>query len=83
MATVNHSAALAWSPSPSTVIGYNTYTSATSGGPYTILTGTPVAATSYTDTSVLSGEVYYFVVTAVDSTNVESAFSDEVCALIP
>jgi fibronectin type 3 domain-containing protein len=83
VATVNHSAALAWSPSPSTVIGYNTYTSATSGGPYTILTGTPVAATSYTDTSVLSGEVYYFVVTAVDSTNVESAFSDEVCALIP
>ncbi len=83
VATVNHSAALAWSPSPSTVIGYNTYTSATSGGPYTILTGTPVAATLYTDTSVLSGEVYYFVVTAVDSTNVESAFSDEVCALIP
>jgi hypothetical protein len=83
VAAVTHSVSLAWTPSTSTVIGYNTYTSAISGGPYTKLTGTPVAATSYTDGSVQAGQTYFFVVTSVDSSNVESAYSAEVSALIP
>jgi hypothetical protein len=83
VAAVNHSVSLTWTPSTSTVIGYNTYTSAISGGPYTKLTGTPVAATSYTDGSVSAGQTYFFVVTSVDSGNVESAYSTEVSALIP
>jgi hypothetical protein len=83
VAAVSHSVALSWSPSPSTVVGYNAYTSAQSGGPYTRMTGTPDAATSYTDSNVLSGKTYFFVVTAVDSSNMESAFSNEVSALIP
>jgi hypothetical protein len=83
VATVNHSVALTWTQSTSTVIGYNTYTSAISGGPYTKLTGTPAAATSYTDSSVQAGQTYYFVVTSVDSSNLESAYSAEVSALIP
>ena len=83
VAAVNHSVALTWTPSTSTVIGYNTYSSAKSGGPYTKMTGTPVAATSYTDSSVQAGQTYYFVVTSVDSSNVESAYSAEVSALIP
>ena len=65
------------------MIGYNTYSSQMSGGPYTKLTGTPVAATSYTDSSVQAGQTYFFVVTSVDSSNLESAFSAEVSALIP
>ena len=83
VATVSHSVTLSWSPSPSTVVGYNTYTAAQSGGPYTRMTSTPDAATSYTDSNVLSGKTYFFVVTAVDSSNVESANSAEVSALIP
>jgi len=83
VAAVSHSVALAWSPSTSTVMGYNAYTSAQSGGPYTKLTGTPVAATTYTDSSVQAGQTYYFVVTSVDSNNVESAYSAEVSALVP
>ncbi len=83
VAAVSHSVALTWTPSTSTVIGYNTYSSAVSGGPYTKLTSTPDAATSYTDGSVQAGQTYYFVVTAVDSSNVESAYSAEVSALIP
>jgi hypothetical protein len=83
VAVVNHSVALTWSPSTSTVVGYNTYSSAQSGGPYTKLTSAPVAATSYTDSSVQAGQTYYFVITAVDSNNVESANSAEVSALIP
>ena len=47
------------------------------------MTSTPDAATSYTDSSVQAGQTYYFVVTSVDSSNVESAYSAEVSALIP
>lgn len=82
-AVVNHSVALSWTPSISTVAGYNTYSSTQTGGPYTKLTGTPVAATAYTDTAVQAGQTYYFVVTSVDSANVESAYSAEVSALVP
>jgi len=82
-ASVNHSVSLSWSPSTSTVVGYNTYSAAQSGGPYTKLTGAPVAATSYTDSAVQAGQTYYFVITSVDSSNQESAFSSEVSALVP
>jgi fibronectin type 3 domain-containing protein len=64
-------------------MGYNTYSSAQSGGPYTKLTTAPVAATSYTDSSVQSGKTYYFVVTEVDSGNQESGYSSEVGASVP
>jgi len=83
VAAVSHSVALSWSPSPSSVVGYNAYTASQSGGPYTRMTGTPDAATSYSDSNVQSGKTYFFVVTAVDSNNVESANSAEVSALIP
>jgi hypothetical protein len=83
VAAVSHSVALTWSPSASSVIGYNAYSSQQSGGPYTKMTSTPDAATSYTDSSVQAGQTYFFVVTSVDSSNVESAFSAEVSALIP
>ncbi len=75
--------ALSWSPSTSTVVGYNTYTAPQSGGPYTKLTSAPVAATSYNDTAVQSGQTYFFVVTSVDSSNVESGYSSEVSAMVP
>jgi fibronectin type 3 domain-containing protein len=65
------------------VIGYNAYSSQVSGGPYTKMTSTPVPATSYTDNSVQAGQTYYFVVTSVDSNNLESAFSAEARALVP
>jgi fibronectin type 3 domain-containing protein len=64
-------------------MGYNTYSATQSGGPYTKLTSTPVAATSYTDSAVQAGLTYYFVVTSVDSNNVESSYSAEVNALVP
>ncbi len=83
VAAVVHSVGLSWSPSTSAVVGYNTYASAQSGGPYTKLTSTPVAATSYTDSTVQAGQTYYFVITSVDSTNQESAYSSEVSALVP
>jgi ASPM-SPD-2-Hydin domain-containing protein/centrosomal CEP192-like protein/Ig-like domain-containing protein/immunoglobulin I-set domain protein/BACON domain-containing protein len=82
-AVVNHSVALSWTASTSSVMGYNTYSSKTSGGPYTKLTSTPVAAMAYTDATVQSGLTYYYVVTSVDSSNMESAYSTEVSATVP
>jgi hypothetical protein len=83
VSVVNHSVALSWTASTSTVTGYNMYSSTTSGGPYTELTTVPTAATAYTDTTVQSGNTYYYVVTAVDSANNESAYSGQTAAVIP
>jgi fibronectin type 3 domain-containing protein len=64
-------------------MGYNTYASMQSGGPYTKLTTSPSPSTSYSDSTVQAGKTYYFVVTSVDSSNMESAYSSEVSALVP
>jgi fibronectin type 3 domain-containing protein len=65
------------------VVGYNVYQGTVSGGPYAKLTSTPVSAVQYTDTTVQSGQTYFYVVTAVDSSNDESAFSNQAVAAIP
>jgi hypothetical protein len=83
VAAVAHSVDLSWTSSSSPVAGYNAYSSQTSGGPYVKMNTSPVPATSYTDSNVQTGKTYYFVVTSVDSNNVESAYSAEVSALIP
>jgi HYDIN/CFA65/VesB family protein/immunoglobulin I-set domain protein len=80
---VSHSVTLAWTASASTVTGYNVYRSSVSGGPYTKLNSTLIAATTYTDTAVQAGQTYFYVVTSVDSSGVESAYSAEVSATVP
>jgi fibronectin type 3 domain-containing protein len=65
------------------VVGYNVYRGTQSGGPYTKLNSSPVSATTCTDSSVKAGQTYFYVVTAADSSNVESAYSNEVSASIP
>ncbi len=80
-----HSVGLGWTASTSSVIGYNVYSSLVSGGPYVKLNPTPMAATTYTDTTVQSGQTYYYVTTAVGSTSSasESGFSSQASAVIP
>jgi hypothetical protein len=79
-----HSVSLSWSPSPSTVIGYNVYRGTTSGGPYpTKLTPSPQSATSMIDSTVVAGTTYYYVATSVDQTNVESIYSNQLTEVIP
>lgn len=79
-----HSVSLSWSPSPSTVIGYNVYRGTNSGGPYpTKLTPSPQASTNLIDSTVVSGTTYFYVATSVDQSNGESAFSNQWTAAIP
>src|SRR6266481_3274494 len=81
--TVPHSADLSWTASTSIVAGYNVYRGVQSGGPYTKLNSTPVVLTIYTDSTVQSGQTYFYVVTAVDLNNLETVHSNEVSAVIP
>ncbi|MEQ1354730.1 MAG: choice-of-anchor D domain-containing protein [Candidatus Acidiferrum sp.] len=78
-----HSVALSWSPSSSGTTGYNVYVGSNSGGPYSRLTPTPVTAAAFLDTNVVAGKTYYYVVTALNSANQESAHSTEVKAVVP
>jgi hypothetical protein len=79
-----HSVTLTWVASTSpNVTGYHVYRGATSGGPYSRLNSSLVVATAYTDSTVQAGETYYYVTTAVDSQDVESAYSNQATAIVP
>lgn len=80
----SHSVALSWTPSvTSGVNGYNIYRATTSGGYGTVpLNPSPVSGTSYTDTTVVAGQTYFYVAAAVDA-GVQSTDSNEVQAVIP
>jgi hypothetical protein len=79
-----HSVELSWTASTSAgVIGYNLYRAAIPGGPYVMLNTSPIVATTYIDSGVISGQTYFYTVAAINSTNNESTYSDEVAALIP
>lgn len=82
-AIAQHSVALSWTASTSTVTGYNVYRSSQSGGPYTKLDSSLITGTTFTDSTVQAGQTYYYVTTSVDSSNIESAYSNEVSAVIP
>ncbi len=69
---------LNWGASAATdVAGYKVYRG-TSPGSYTTTISLPSPATSYNDTGLTSGTTYYYVVTTVSTSGVESAFSNEV-----
>jgi hypothetical protein len=81
--TIAHSVSLAWTASTSpNVTAYKIYRGTTSGGPYSLVSNLGVA-TSFTDNNVVSGQTYYYVVTALDSTSAESSYSNQAQAVIP
>jgi Abnormal spindle-like microcephaly-assoc'd, ASPM-SPD-2-Hydin len=77
------SVALNWDKSAAQVVGYFVYRSSKSSGPYAKLNSHANPDASYTDSSVSSGQMYFYVVTAVNSENIESSFSNEISVTIP
>ncbi|MCL4794293.1 MAG: hypothetical protein KJZ84_07015 [Bryobacteraceae bacterium] len=65
------------------VAGYRVYRSTVKGGPYNLIAPNLVAAVNYTDSTVQLGQTYYYVVTAVDSNNNASVYSNEAESVIP
>jgi hypothetical protein len=78
-----HSTTLSWAASASEVKGYFVYRGTASGGPYAKLNLGLVLGTRVIDTSVLPGQAYYYVVSALGLDNQESAFSNEATVFIP
>jgi fibronectin type 3 domain-containing protein len=78
----SHSVALNWDPSTSDVVGYYVYR-VLADGTYAKINSAPVVPTNYTDASIQSGQTYTYVVTAVNSNNTESDYSDPAVAIIP
>lgn len=80
--TAQHSVKLNWNASISPgVASYRVYRSTISGGYYSLIAAP--SGTTYTDQAVQSGAVYYYVVKAINSGGVLSAYSRQVTALIP
>jgi hypothetical protein len=79
----DHLAALSWNSVGAPAVGYFIYRGTNSGGPYTRLNAAAGANTTYTDSAVAAGQTYYYVVTAVDPSSVESSYSNEVAGTIP
>jgi hypothetical protein len=79
---VNHLVTLTWGASTATVDGYYVYRSATSGGPYTRINATPTPQLTFADAAVTAGQTYFYVITAT-AADIESAYSNEVTAVIP
>jgi hypothetical protein len=83
VAAGTHSEALYWTGAVTGVIGYNAYASTVSGGPFVKMTSTPLTGPSYTDNNVQSDRTYCYVVTALNASDQESAYSSEVTAIVP
>lgn len=77
-----HSVAISWQPSVSSgVTSYNVYRSTVSGGPYTRVGN--VSSSSFTDNNVTAGMTYFYVVTSLNGSQVESAVSPEIKSVVP
>jgi hypothetical protein len=73
---------LSWDASADAV-GYNVYRSTVSGGPYTMINASLDSTTAYTDNTVVSGQTYYYVTTAVNGESQQSGYSNQTTAVIP
>jgi Abnormal spindle-like microcephaly-assoc'd, ASPM-SPD-2-Hydin len=73
------SVTLSWDPSASAV-SYNVYRGTLLDGPYTKINSVPT--TQFKDLTVLAGQTYTYVVTSVDSSSVESPYSNTSTATV-
>jgi fibronectin type 3 domain-containing protein len=83
VAPPQHSVSLSWTDTNSGISGYNVYRGNAAGGPYTEINSGLDSTTAYSDTSVVSGQTYYYVATAVNESGEESAYSNEAQGVVP
>jgi len=83
VAPTQHSVSLSWTDSGSGIVGYNVYRGSISGGPYAKINSALDSTTTYTDTSVLAGQTYYYVTTSVDGSGMQSGYSNQAQAVVP
>jgi hypothetical protein len=83
VAPEQHSVSLSWTDSGSGVAGYNVYRGGVSGGPYAKINSALGPTPAYSDNSVVLGQTYYYVTTAVNESGEESGYSNETQAVIP
>ncbi len=77
----NGTVGLNWNDnSESDLSGYNIYRSTTSGSGYNKINTTTVTVSQYTDSGLTNGTAYYYVVTAIDTSSLESSHSSQVSA---
>ena len=81
--TYFHTVTLLWTDGSSGVSGFNVYRSPTSGGPYARLNSALLSGTSFSDSQVQAGQTYFYVTTAVNSSNAESAYSNQAQTIVP
>jgi len=73
---------LSWSPSTSSVAGYNVYRG-TSVGSYSKINSAIDPSETFSDSTVASGTTYYYAATAVNSSGQESSYSSPTKVTIP
>jgi hypothetical protein len=82
MGVTMHNLQVSWDASSSpSVVGYFVYSGTVSGGPYTLENVSPSPSINF-PVSAQGGQIWYFVVTAVDASGVESVPSNEVPATL-
>jgi fibronectin type 3 domain-containing protein len=82
----SHQVTLSWAaPSSSSdpVVGYDIYRATSGSSTYQLLNSSADTQTTYIDTNVQTKVTYVYFVTSVDSTGVQSVFSNQVTATIP
>jgi Abnormal spindle-like microcephaly-assoc'd, ASPM-SPD-2-Hydin len=79
----SHTVDLSWNPGDGNAVGYNVYRGTAKAGPFQEINTALDPSTNYTDNTVVSGATYYYVATEVNAQGQESAYSNEVKAVIP
>ncbi|HZW94878.1 MAG TPA: choice-of-anchor D domain-containing protein [Candidatus Eremiobacteraceae bacterium] len=72
-----------WWNSSSDVVGYNIYRSSAANGTFAKINPALNSTTAFTDSTVASGNTYYYAATSVNSVGMESARSASVQTTIP
>jgi hypothetical protein len=79
-----HKIELSWDASTTPDVEYNVYRGTTSGGPYTLLNADPIDALTYDNFFEIDrGDMFFYVITAVNTAGVQSQYSNQVQVVVP